>query len=801
MSATKDKVKQDNLITFEVDGITLKAQPGSMLIEATDAAGIEIPRFCYHKKLSIAANCRMCLVEVEKVPKPLPACATPVTEGMKVFTKSPLAIQAQQGTMEFLLINHPLDCPICDQGGECDLQDISIGYGLDHSEYSEIKRVVSDQDIGPLIATEMTRCIHCTRCIRFGDEIAGVRELGATGRGENMRIGTYIKHAVSSEMSGNVIDLCPVGALISKPFLFTARAWEMTTYKSIAPHDCIGSNIQVKVRGNDVMRVDPHENEEINEEWISDRDRFSYEALCSEERLQRPMIKRQGSWQEVDWNTALQFAADGLKTVVTKHGNDALGALISPSSTLEEMFLLQKLVRGMGSNNIDHRLRQIDFSAQADMPGFPSMGQSVADLESLDSALLIGSNVRKEQPIAAHRLRKAARRGANIMFINPLQYEFNFPVHTNIGISLAGMEQTLAGIAKVLLGSSRDKSHGGIQEVIKDVPIENTHRTIAEQLKTAQRSSVLLGISAYMHPAFANLCALAAAIAQATGSTFGFLTDGANSAGAWLAGAVPHRNTGGNEASQAGLHARAMFELPRKAFLLMNLEPEYDCVSPADSISALKTADFVVSLTPYRRHTMESYADVMLPIGPFSETSGTFVNVEGRWQSFAGAVKPLGEARPGWKVLRVLGNFLDIDGFTYHSSEEVRDEVATQHEERPPSDESTWKSIQQLTGVQDGLVRIADVPIYCVDNIVRRADALLKTADADRAAAILSEKLANRLNFEAGDWAIVKQDGHQVTLPVAIDDRVPDGSVYIPLGLMLTDGLGNNGAAIELQKI
>ncbi len=575
----------------------------------------------------------------------------------------------------------------------------------------------------------------------------------------------------------------------------------MTTHESIAPHDCIGSNIHIKVRGNDVMRVDPHENEDINEEWISDRDRFSYEALRHEERVQRPMVKREGSWQEVDWETALQFACDGLKTVVSQHGGDALGALISPSSTLEEMFLLQKLIRGLNSNNIDHRLRQHDFSAQADMPEFPSLGQSIADLEALDAALLIGSNVRKEQPIAAHRLRKAALQGADIMFINPLQYEFNFPVHTNIGASPVDMEKTLAGVAKVLLGNSRGKSHGGIQEVIKDVPVEKIHHTIAEKLKAAQRSSILLGISAYMHPSYTNLCSLAAAIADMSDSTFGFLTDGANSAGAWLTGAVPHRNAGGSEVEQVGLHARAMLESPRKAYLLMNVEPEFDCASSAGSISALKRADFVVSLTPYRERIMESYANVILPIGPFSETSGTFVNAEGRWQSFNGVVKPLGEARPGWKVLRVLGNFLGIDGFDYISSEEIRDEVALLPDDRSSSGESKWNSIQQLSSAQDELVRIADAPIYCVDNIVRRADALLKTADAGHAEAALCTKLATRLKLESGDRAIIKQDSYQTTLPVTIDDRVPDGCVYIPQGLVGTHGLGSNGAAIELQKI
>ncbi len=801
MSVTKEKMQQEDLITFEVDGVTLKARPGSMLIEATDAAGIEIPRFCYHKKLSIAANCRMCLVEVEKVPKPLPACATPVTEGMKVFTKSPMAIQAQKGTMEFLLINHPLDCPICDQGGECELQDVSMGYGLDHSEYKEVKRVVPDQDIGPLIATEMTRCIHCTRCVRFGDEIAGVRELGATGRGENMRIGTYIEHAVSSELSGNVIDLCPVGALVSKPFLYKARAWEMDTVDSVAPHDCIGSNIHVKVRRDEVMRVDPRENEAINEVWISDRDRYSYEGLHSEGRLDRPMIRRDGEWQAVDWNTALQFAAEGLTNVIGKHGGDALGALTTPSATMEEMFLLQKLARALGSHHIDHRLRQLDFSRQAEMPGFPALGQPIAALETLDAALLIGSNVRKEQPIAALRLRKAALRGGAIMFINPMRYEFNFPVQHNIAASPAGMEHALAGVAKVLLGASRGKATEDVGAILKDVTADKTHREMAERLKSAENSSVLLGSSAMLHPAFGNLCVLAAAVAEATGSTLGFLSDGANSAGAWLAGAIPHRRAGGATISEAGLHAQAMLESPRKAYLLMNLDPEFDSAAPADTVSALQGAEFVVSLSPYRGGALEKCAHVILPIGAFTETSGTFVNAEGTWQTFNGAVKPHGEARPGWKVLRVLGNFLDLDGFEYFSTEEVRNEIAALYEDQPPRESAAWGAPLPLSGTADGLIRIADVPIYAVDNVVRRAPALQETTDAVKAVAALCGGLAARLELQEGDRVVVRQGDREAAMVVKVDDRVPGDCVYIPLGVAGGEGLGGAGAPIEVRKI
>ncbi|MFQ5487281.1 MAG: NADH-quinone oxidoreductase subunit NuoG [Gammaproteobacteria bacterium] len=799
MSAAADDVKQD-LINIEIDGQPLQAQRGAMVIEVADAAGIDIPRFCYHKKLSIAANCRMCLVEVEKVPKPLPACATPVTEGMKVYTKSPRAIEAQRGTMEFLLINHPLDCPICDQGGECDLQEVSIGYGRDHSEYRETKRVVPDKDIGPLIATEMTRCIHCTRCVRFGEEVAGVRELGATGRGENTRIGTYIEKAVSSELSGNVIDLCPVGALTSKPFRFTARAWEMETHEAIAAHDCLGSNIQVKVRRGEVMRVDPRDNEAVNECWLSDRDRFSYQGVNSAERLEQPMIRRDGQWQTVDWSTALEFTAQGLRGVVEEHGGEALGALVSPNATVEEMYLLQKLSRGLGSPHIDHRLRQQDFSAQAQMPLFPWLGQEIADLERLDAVLLIGSHVRKEQPLAAQRLRKAALAGGAVMFVNPLNYEFNFPVHSNLGGSPAAMERDLAALAKALLVQSGVQAPDEIKALLAEVAVEDTHREMARRLSEGQQAAVLLGSQAFMHPAFATLCALADIIARSAQARLGFLPEGANGAGAWLTGAVPHRGPGAAQVS-SGLSALDMLMKARRAYLLLNVEPEYDTAAPAAASAALKAADFVVAITPYRSPHMEAYAQVMLPVGPFTETSGTFINCEGRWQSFTGVAAPRGEARPAWKVLRVLGNLCDVAGFDYLSSQEVHDELRQQVGSLQPGNDSDWPCPAALTAQAEGLVRLAEVPAYAVDNVVRRAAALQQTEDAGKAGAAVKAALAQRLALADGERVLAKQDSWQATLPLAIDERVPANCVLVPQGLRETRGLGLNGASIELTKI
>jgi len=802
MSATADSVKQEDLVNIEIDGIPLKVRRGGMIIEAADAADIPIPRFCYHKKLSIAANCRMCLIQVEKVPKPLPACATPVTEGMKVYTKSPMAIEAQRGTMEFLLINHPLDCPICDQGGECDLQDLSLGYGGDSSEYSETKRVVKDKYIGPLISTEMTRCIHCTRCVRFGEEIAGIKELGATGRGEHMSIGTYIEKAITSEMSGNVIDLCPVGALTSKPFRFTARTWEMKKHNAIAPHDCMGSNLYLQIRNNQVMRVDPRENKQINEVWISDRDRYSYEALNSDERLQVPMIKKDGQWQETDWNTALEFTVSGMKSVISTQGIGQFGSLISPSSTLEEMYLAQQFTRGLGSANIDHRLRQLDFNDQNIAPVFPWLGQSIEDLEQLDAALLIGSNIRKEQPIACHRLRKAALNGAQIMVVNPVDFEFNFPVVDKQIVSPVGMEHALAGIARAVAEVTARPLPGELNHLLNTVVANDTQKAIASHLNNSGKGTVLLGNLAHMHPSFATLRSLAGFIASATGTSLGYLTEGANSTGAWIAGVVPHRNVGGKEITGSGLNARSMFESPLKAYILLNIEPELDCADPAMAIKALGGADFVVSLTPFRSSKMDEYADVMLPVTPFSETSGTYINTEGLWQGFTGAVKPVGEARPAWKVLRVLGNFFELDGFDYVSSEDVREELANRVAGLLPSNANEkWYKPEKLSAQNDGLMRIAEVPIYAVDNIVRRASSLQQADSTDNASIRLNAVTAQQQGLTNATQATAKQGEYQVILPLRIDNRVPDGCVLLSTATPAAAGMGVHTGPVTLTKV
>jgi NADH-quinone oxidoreductase subunit G len=801
MSSVPEKIKpEEAMINIEIDGIPLKAPRHATVIEAADAAGIKIPRFCYHKKLSIAANCRMCMVEVEKVPKPLPACATPVAEGMKVRTRSPKAIEAQKGTMEFLLINHPLDCPICDEGGECELQETSMGYGWDHSDYDEPKRVVRDKDVGPLIVTFMTRCIHCTRCVRFGDEIAGMRELGLTGRGENARIGTYIQKSVDSELSGNVIELCPVGALLSKPFLYTARAWELDRRPTIAPHDCVGSNITARTRAGKVMRIDPRENEPVNECWISDRDRYSYTALNGPQRLLTPMIRRDGAWVGVDWNVALERATQMLRKVLEENGPGQLGLLLSAISTTEELYLAQKLGRALGSSNVDHRLRQSDFRDQSRAPLYPWLGQTLEDIERVDAALLVGSYVRKSQPLLSHRLRKAANRGGAVMFVNPIAYEFNFPVAENVAAG-AQMERSLASVARAVFDRLGSAPPAGYESLLGTVQADEAARRIAARLIDARRGTLLLGDIAAMHPAFSVLNALASVIARAADVKLGYISDGCNAAGAWLAGAIPHREAGGRPAATPGLDAAAMFDRPLKGYLLLNAEPECDAAAPSAALAALGQAECVVALTPFAGEGLREYADVLLPIAPFSETDGTFVNIEGRWQSFAAVARPMGEARPAWKVLRVLGNLLGVSGFEYVAIDEIRQEIRSAVGRPTPSNEVEWSRPESL-GRRDGgaIVRVGHVAMYAVDPIVRRSEPLQQTADARESRTIrIGSAAAHRLGLEGVSRVVARQGDGGVEMPLVIDDRVPDGCVSIAAGLRETRALGRLFDAVNLE--
>jgi NADH-quinone oxidoreductase subunit G len=719
-----------DVVNVEVDGKAAQGKKGQMIIHVTDAQNAYVPRFCYHDKLPIAANCRMCLVEVEKAPKPLPACATPITEGMKIFTKSPKAIGAQKATMEFLLINHPLDCPICDQGGECELQDLAMGFGRDISRFNERKRVVKDKDLGPLVSTDMTRCIHCTRCVRFTSEIAGFQELGTTGRGEDMEIGTYIERAVEHELSGNIIDLCPVGALNSKPFRYRARSWEMTQAALVSPHDGVGTNIFGHVLRGRLMRVVPRPNEALNETWIADRDRYSYEGVYSADRVEAPMVREAGEWKRVSWEVALETAARGLKAA-----GAGLATLASASATIEELYLLSRLTRALGSNNIDHRLRQADFRDQAADPAAPGLGGlSIAGIDQLDALLVVGSNLRREAPVLAHRVRKAAKRGAEVAFVNPARFDYLFPVSAYLESGPARQLGDLAAVYAAALDGAAAPAH--LASLVASAEVNTAHRSIAAALKSGSKRAIWLGALALRHPAYADLRAVAAGLAAVTGATLGTLAEGGNAAGACLAGAIPHRDPGGIVSATPGKNAREMLSAPHEAYLLFGgTEPWADGLG-VEALRTLGGASFVVAATPFADETLKSVAHVLLPISTFVETSGTYVNLEGLWQSFAGAAKPLGEARPGWKVLRVLGNLAQVSDFDYQSSEEVREELRARCADiAAASYQGTHQPVLSKNAAA-GELRVPDVPMYAVDAVLRRAPSLQRTREGKSAAVV-----------------------------------------------------------------
>lgn len=794
-----------NKINIEVNGQSQEANPGQMLIEVTDKMGIPIPRFCYHKKLSIAANCRMCLVDVEKAPKPLPACATPVMEGMKVFTTTPRAVDAQKAVMEFLLINHPLDCPICDQGGQCELQDVALEYGKDCSRYTEGKRVVKDKNIGPLISTEMTRCIHCTRCVRFGEEIAGVRELGATGRGECTEIGTYIEKSVNSELSGNVIDLCPVGALTSKPFRFEARAWELKAFPSISAHDCVGSNVFFHTLRGKVMRTLPRENEALNEVWLSDRDRFSYEGLNHADRLQAPQIKENGEWRTVDWTVALHVAGEKIKHVMQQHGADQLGGIASPNSTVEELYLFQKLLRSMGCHNIDHRLKHIDNAHQALQGTYPRLGITLEALQNQKNILLIGSDIHKEQPLIAHRVRKAALQGAQVFAVNPWHVDFNFPNAHALVPEKGDLLKPLLEIIKALTQQSVRQMPAvpsGWEAELVDIMPSKAAQQAAVALLNSPKGSVILGAYAISHPEASKIYALSRYIAEILDLTWGEMSLGANSAGAWLAGAVPHRLPMG-EVGETGLSAYEMWHQPRKGYVLLNCEPELDSASPRFAKEALQQADIVIAITAFDNPHVREYADVLLPVTPISEMSGTYVNAMGEWQHFQAAVNPLGQSRPAWKVLRVLGNILDVCGFDFNDGAGILAELRQIGTDKYHEDKlSTLPSIksQRTMHTPQQLMRLAPTPLYAVDGITRRAAALQQTLDAQTACIRMHSEEAKARALQADQALFVIQDGMKTpkALPIQIDDRIPRGLALVAGSIPETCTLGEPFGMIEL---
>jgi NADH-quinone oxidoreductase subunit G len=726
----------DDLVNIEVNGVPLKARKGQMIMQVTDPAHIYIPRFCYHEKLTVAANCRMCLVEVEKAPKPMPACATPVAEGMKVFTKSPKAVAAQRATMEFLLINHPLDCPICDQGGECELQDLAMGFGRDISRFAERKRVVKDKNLGPLISTDMTRCIHCTRCVRFGQEIQGYPQMGTTGRGEHMEVGTYIEQSVDHELSANIIDLCPVGALNNKPFRYHARAWEMQQQALVSPHDAFGTNLYAHTLRGKIMRIVPRENESINETWIADRDRFGFEGIYSGERVTQPLLRVNGALEEVEWEVALTAAAEGLQKTIAQHGAQSAGFLSSPAATVEEMYLLARIARGLGSGNIDHRLRQLDFRAQENEGAYPNLGMPIAEVEKLEGVLIIGANLRHEMPMLAHRIRKAAvKGGAKVAFLNPRVFEYLFPV---AAYGLA--ERDLVGNLTAVVHAAAAAAKKPVPAGLKGATVTDDHKSVAAVLAAGTRRAVLLGNLAQRHPAYSELKRLAGLLASLTGARLALMTEGPNAAGAYLAGAVPHRQPGGMPARSPGLAARAMMDSALKAYVLFGgIDPALDLGAGCDP---LRTAELVVAATTHLPASLREVAHVVLPIGSFAESSGTYVNIEGRWQSWAGAAKLVGDSRPGWKVLRVLADLLAVPGVDYISSEEIRESLRSVCGEgltAPVGGAGAAAAGGAVGGSAAGGSEVnggaepsgpwIDIPPYQVDVLVRGSEALGKTKD------------------------------------------------------------------------
>jgi len=772
------------MIEIELDGRKVSVAEGSVVMHAADAAGVFVPHFCYHKKLSIAANCRMCLVDIDKAPKPMPACATPVTPGMVVRTKSEKALRAQRSVMEFLLINHPLDCPICDQGGECQLQDLAVGYGASASRYAEEKRVVFHKNVGPLVAMEeMSRCIHCTRCVRFGQEVAGIMELGMQHRGEHSEITTFVGRTIDSELSGNMIDICPVGALTSKPFRYSARTWELARRKSISPHDSTGTNLVVQVKADRVMRVVPLENEAVNECWIADRDRFGYEALNAESRLKSPMIKQGGQWQRASWDAALGYVADALKRVKAEHGAQDIGAIGSPHSTLEELHLLGKLVRGLGSQNIDHRTRHSDFANRGPAGTARWLGLPVADLSTLDRALVVGSFLRKDHPLFAQRIRQAVRRGGSVVSLHAVHDDWAMPVAVKVTAAPSAWPQALAEMAAAVAAAK------GVEAPV-DVETSAPAQAAAQALLSGQRKAIVLGNAAAQHPQASQLLALASWIGAQCGASVGYLGEAANSVGAQWVGAMP---------GPGGRSAGAMLSAPMKALLLLNVEPAHDAADPAAARAALQGSGLVVALTPFLDAAVDN-ADVLLPIAPFSETSGTFVNAEGRVQSFHGVVKPLGDARPAWKVLRVLGNLLGLQGFEHETSEQVRDEALAGGDTAARLSNAPAGALAVGPGLR-GFERVADVPIYASDALVRRAASLQATADARAPVVGLPSGLWQQLGLRAGATVRVSQGTASTVLPAREDLSLAPTAVRIAAGHAATASLGAMFGPVSVEAV
>lgn len=790
---------QQDLVTITIDGVEVQAPRNAMLIEVADQAGVSIPRFCYHKHLSVAANCRMCMVEVEKAPKPLPACATPVSDGMKVFTRSELALDAQKGTMEFLLINHPLDCPVCDQGGECELQDVAMGYGGDVSRFNERKRVVRDKNIGPLVSTDMTRCIHCTRCVRFGTEIAGVSELGATGRGEFMEIGTYVEKSLSSELSGNVIDLCPVGALNAKPSRMKARAWEMVEHSNISAHDSFGSNLIMHTLRNEVIRVVPQENPDVNETWISDRDRFSYEGIYSDNRLTHVMHKNTSEWEKSNWSEALHTIAETLK----QYEAEDVGFLVSPNQSNEEIYLTQKLARALSVNNIDHRVNQIDFEHDHADPAFPWLGQNIADLEKQDVILIVGSDLRSEQPMLAHRVRKASARGAKVFVVNPHHCEFHMNLSSHVVVKPQDWLESLVSLLAGLNNNSELKAPNEWQTLLSSAKVDDDMAGIAKALLNKENTSVLVGSLMRSHYEYSSLRAISFSLAQLSGSCFGYVSTASNASGASLLGALPHREVMSKAIDEPGMNYQQMIQTPRKVFVLIGLEPEWDCALPAQTLKALEQAEVVIAINSFTTEAMQEYCDWMLPIKCYAEAEGTKINIEGRWQAYSNVVDAEVEVKDGWKILRMLGAELQLDGFDYVDINDVRKEISQQlNESFEFSNElSSMPNIELKHWEPDIVFSTGAAPIYTVDAIVRNASSLKQAQDLDESVVMVNATDVEKYGLLEGKWVKVSQGEDSSIFKCVVNNDILPGTVHIPTGLPRSEKLGSAYAVVELKNL
>ena len=746
------------MIKIKIDGKTLEVKPKTSIIEVADKVGIDIPRFCYHKKLSVAANCRMCLVEVKNFAKPLPACATQVMEGMEISTKSKFTKDTQKSVMEFLLINHPLDCPICDQGGECDLQDTAVAYGASKTRYTEEKRVVFDKNIGPLISTDLTRCIQCTRCVRFLKEVGGMAELGLIGRGEHAEISAYVDKSVESELSGNIIDLCPVGALTSKPFRYSARSWELSRRSTIACHDSLGSNIEAHVKDNIVKRVIPKENESINECWISDRDRFSYEGLNHKDRINLPLKREKNQWKEIDWEEAYELIEKNITDIDIKKSNK-IGIICSPQSTLEEGFLLKKIAKELNTSHIDYRLLEKSFSENNNW-----LGCKIDEIESHDAILVVGSNLKHDQPLLAHRFRRYANKRNNFSIITSYDDFYSTRCLEKVIVNPSAYINYLLMILKQVQLSTKYKINSEvIKNLLKAAKPSNEAKRIAKSLLSNKSKAIFLGHQILHLDDGDNIKLVAMHIAQAVGATFGLIPGYANSVG------LNELNLNTDNIS-----ADKILSQSKEAYIMMNFDPLYDYHSPKKINAALKKAKFNLAISPYISDSFKEF-DVVLPMTPFTETSGTFINMEKTIQSFSAVTPPVGQSRPGWKILRVLANFLQLEGFSYDSSEEVKTDAMIEMDKKNEFSLNDFKP----SNIERGIEVLNVVRANDSDMIVRRATSLHQNKNKDQSCCLINPTTMLEEGLIDGQKIKISSSEAEILINVKADDNVCLNAVVI----------------------